>query len=837
MQVKCDQCGTEYAIEESRVPEAGLKGKCTHCGHVFPLRRTLQLDFDAVSKKLEKAAKSSKWRIRKASGEELEFSDLGTLRRWIVQKKVHREDQISKTGDDWKPLGTIVELSKMFTSPEPLGPVSVADLKAKRLGDEAQRATMPAAPSPLSEAPLEVDAEDVLASESAPPSAAEPSPLVAPESADEAEGEQRGHPLTDLEIPPSPKQLRVREDLLNAQLPTPPPPSSAAARALLKRDPKAPPIAPRVNIAQVDRPAGGSPASASVNEPTASNASAPVSQDPFSLRISDSLPGLQPAPMQQLMGGRPDGLPGLPPAATPQFSFHGEAPPAQTAPGGRSFLSGVVTAIAMVGVLYFVYDRFVEPGLGGAEERVERTLSTDDAIGFLDRAAAAYARDTEEGRRVADQAYSRLLELLPADEQRGALARRAHVGRARIALVRADYAQLDGLVAKPYLDRAAAAIAAADNGQRADGAVLLARADLKRLSGAPAQAREALEAAEVSGAPTSETAYLRLALHATRDPAQALKRFESAPSATKALPRFAYLQAVTQQRAGQHQAARLSFEAILVGYPGHVGAQRRLATLAAKGTTRPAQKPAGGSAVENQVTEGVGTSATEAAAGTSTTTRPDAGAVETSNAPLTTSKATPAPADPGKNVGADLNTHTNPKAGSTKAPGVAKTSDTVVSRKQPKRPATEPAKGKTKGQAEKKKKRSEPSKTLPRKVNQSADYDDLMAAANRHLEHGRAREARTRFLAAARKRPSSPEPLANLGWCELELKRTAKAISYFKKSLGRNPRYADALYGLGVAHERNKDKAQAKKAYETYLAVNPRGSKVRMVKRRLDRLR
>ena len=112
-----------------------------------------------------------------------------------------------------------------------------------------------------------------------------------------------------------------------------------------------------------------------------------------------------------------------------------------------------------------------------------------------------------------------------------------------------------------------------------------------------------------------------------------------------------------------------------------------------------------------------------------------------------------------------------------------------------------------------------------------------MSQANGLLEHGRARDARTKFLQASRQRPSSPEPWANLGWCELELRRTVKAISYFEKSLGRNPRYADALYGLGMAYERKKDTDRARTAYRTYLAVNPRGSKARMVQRRLDRLK
>ena len=35
-------------------------------------------------------------------------------RRWIVERKVSRDDQISRSGETWKPLGEIAELSSFF---------------------------------------------------------------------------------------------------------------------------------------------------------------------------------------------------------------------------------------------------------------------------------------------------------------------------------------------------------------------------------------------------------------------------------------------------------------------------------------------------------------------------------------------------------------------------------------------------------------------------------------------------------------------------------------------------------------------------------------------------
>ena len=186
--------------------------------------------------------------------------------------------------------------------------------------------------------------------------------------------------------------------------------------------------------------------------------------------------------------------------------------------------------------------------------------------------------------------------------------------------------------------------------------------------------------------------------------------------------------------------------------------------------------------------------------------------------PATASAPQPGAAGPKTVAAAKPAARVNASASKSKAPGKTVGTSSAVKSKKPKKSVP--------GGGSRTKKRAH-----------TGGFDGLMSAANRLLENGRAREARAKFLAASRKRPSSPEPLANLGWCELELRRTGKAISFFKKALGRNPRYADALYGLGVAHERNQDPARAKKAYQTYLAVNPRGSKIRMVKRRLDRLR
>jgi hypothetical protein len=54
------------------------------------------------------------WRVRQASGNVFTCRELTTLQRWIVERKVVRDDEISADGERWKRLGNIAELASFF---------------------------------------------------------------------------------------------------------------------------------------------------------------------------------------------------------------------------------------------------------------------------------------------------------------------------------------------------------------------------------------------------------------------------------------------------------------------------------------------------------------------------------------------------------------------------------------------------------------------------------------------------------------------------------------------------------------------------------------------------
>ena len=95
--------------------------------------------------------------MRQASGNVFTFRELTTLQKWIVERKVTRDDEISLTGESWKRLGNIAELASFF-----------------QVVDEAQRASPPAAAAGAAPLPRGPAAEAAPQAPSAQPPPAAP---------------------------------------------------------------------------------------------------------------------------------------------------------------------------------------------------------------------------------------------------------------------------------------------------------------------------------------------------------------------------------------------------------------------------------------------------------------------------------------------------------------------------------------------------------------------------------------------------------------------------------------------------------------------------------------
>jgi predicted Zn finger-like uncharacterized protein len=141
MDVRCEKCRTEYVLDDTRVTEAGVPVRCTSCQYVFLVRKRIVVVTEALSQdaasKAEPASgmappEKREWKVRQASGNLFTCKELTTLQKWIVERKVTRDDEISLTGESWKRLGNIAELASFF-----------------QVVDEAQRALQLSALQPV----------------------------------------------------------------------------------------------------------------------------------------------------------------------------------------------------------------------------------------------------------------------------------------------------------------------------------------------------------------------------------------------------------------------------------------------------------------------------------------------------------------------------------------------------------------------------------------------------------------------------------------------------------------------------------------------------------------
>lgn len=143
MDVRCEKCHTEYELDDAKVTEAGVTVKCTSCGNLFKIKRRGAQSAPRVESPSDSG---TTWLIRSPTGENRRFRELTTLQQWIVERKVTRDCEISRSGETWKKLGDIAELASFFAI------VDQAQTAARPTPSQDRKATQPFAPASLSPA-------------------------------------------------------------------------------------------------------------------------------------------------------------------------------------------------------------------------------------------------------------------------------------------------------------------------------------------------------------------------------------------------------------------------------------------------------------------------------------------------------------------------------------------------------------------------------------------------------------------------------------------------------------------------------------------------------------
>ncbi|MGB0639937.1 MAG: tetratricopeptide repeat protein [Myxococcota bacterium] len=138
MQIVCDQCRAQYEIDPPAAPfvrDQDLVFRCTACGNSILVKPGGDDSAEpAASQEPDTGAatpQETRSILLRQEGKTYHVKDQATLQRWIVERRILREDEISMGGQEWKTVGDFEGFHVFF---------ELID-KADRSAEEAVEAT------------------------------------------------------------------------------------------------------------------------------------------------------------------------------------------------------------------------------------------------------------------------------------------------------------------------------------------------------------------------------------------------------------------------------------------------------------------------------------------------------------------------------------------------------------------------------------------------------------------------------------------------------------------------------------------------------------------------
>jgi len=115
MQVRCDNCGATYEMDESQIPQGGLAVQCSACQAVFVARKPRNSPTMVAPVVLEQRVDNTpRFKLRRPDGKVYPFREMATLHRWVVERKAFSLDEMTEDGVTWIKLEEIAELEPFF---------------------------------------------------------------------------------------------------------------------------------------------------------------------------------------------------------------------------------------------------------------------------------------------------------------------------------------------------------------------------------------------------------------------------------------------------------------------------------------------------------------------------------------------------------------------------------------------------------------------------------------------------------------------------------------------------------------------------------------------------
>jgi tetratricopeptide (TPR) repeat protein len=136
MTLRCERCGRTWPVDDR---ETGDFARCAACGHAFRVREVETLP----------PGSAAGWLVRQRGGNVISFQELSTLQRWLTEGKVSFDDEISRSGAQWRRLGSVPEFQGLLEhSPhrpatEPFAPSPVGSTTGRFSPAQADPQTAP----------------------------------------------------------------------------------------------------------------------------------------------------------------------------------------------------------------------------------------------------------------------------------------------------------------------------------------------------------------------------------------------------------------------------------------------------------------------------------------------------------------------------------------------------------------------------------------------------------------------------------------------------------------------------------------------------------------------
>jgi hypothetical protein len=116
VKIVCQHCGASYEIDPPAAPfaqERDLMFRCTACGRTLALRLNESGDLGPRPEPAPEAEEVASLLLRQ-EGKVYHVKDMAMLQRWIAERRLLRNDELSSGDGEWNPVGELEELQIFF---------------------------------------------------------------------------------------------------------------------------------------------------------------------------------------------------------------------------------------------------------------------------------------------------------------------------------------------------------------------------------------------------------------------------------------------------------------------------------------------------------------------------------------------------------------------------------------------------------------------------------------------------------------------------------------------------------------------------------------------------